>query len=611
LRLPLPIACFLLACRTPTPAAPAEAPRPLPYDEHSHAQPNRVRVTHVSLDLSLDFAAHEARGSVELRLERPDPGAPLLLDAQGLALERVLGDDGRPRRFQLGPEDPRLGAALSIELRPADTRVRIEYHTTAHADALQWLTPEQTRDRRRPFLYTQGQSIFTRTWIPLQDSPGVRVTYEARVRAPEGMTVLMSAEQLGRGPDGAWSFRMNEAIPPYLIALACGELAFAPLSERSGVWAEPSLVPAARDELRDTEAMIQAAEALFGRYRWGRYDVLLLPPSFPFGGMENPRLTFLSPTAIAGDRSLVSLVAHELAHSWSGNLVTNATWSDYWLNEGFTTYCQGRIMEQVFGPERARLEEQLARQGLETEMATLKPWQQVLHIDLHGRHPDDGFSGVAYTKGALFLERLEQLYGRERFDAFLRAYFDAHAFTSITTADFVASLEHDLLGRERPIDLQLWLEQPGLPADAPRVTTSAMTQVASERDRWLHGAPARALNVQGWLYHHWLFFLRGLPADVPAARLAELDQAFGFTRTGNSELLSEWLRIAIARGYHPADARVEEFLLSCGRRYLIKPLYAEMAKTDAGLARARAIYTRARPRYHAMVTESLDPIVKW
>jgi leukotriene-A4 hydrolase len=584
-------------------------------DMHSHAEPNRVRARHVSLDLTIDFEHHQVRGTAQVAFDRPDPTAPLVLDVQGLVVEGVTGEDGGPRAFQVGPEDRNLGAPLTITLAGGDHQVRVAYHTTEHAAALQWLAPEQTRDGRQPFLFTQGESILTRSWIPLQDSPGVRITYDAAIRAPQPLTVVMSAEQLGRGADGAWRFRMPQPIPPYLIALGCGALAFEPISARAGVWAEPSLVRAARDELVDTEAMIQAAEALFGPYRWGRYDLLVLPPSFPFGGMENPRLTFATPTVLAGDKSLVSLVAHELAHSWSGNLVTNATWRDFWLNEGFTVYCEQRIMERVFGPARSTLEKDLATRDLLREMAELAPWQQVLHTDLTGRHPDDGFSDIPYQKGALFLRRLEQLYGRERFDRFLRGYFDAHAFQSITTADFLAWLKKELFptdpAKAALIDLDLWLEKPGLPPDAPRDASPALALVDAQVARWANGAAPASLVTAGWVTQQWQHFINTLPSDVPAERLAELDRSFGFTRSGNSEILCDWLVQAIKRGYHPADARLEEFLMNVGRRKFLKPLYSELARTPAGLTRAREIYTRARPRYHSVSTGTIDKILHW
>jgi leukotriene-A4 hydrolase len=584
-------------------------------DIHSHAEPNKVRARHVSLDLTLDFARKQVRGTAAVSFDRLDPTAPLVLDASALVIEAVTGDDGGSRSWQVGPEDPNIGAAITIALAPGDRRVKVAYHSTEKAAALQWLAPEQTRDHKQPFLFTQGESILTRSWIPLQDSPGVRITYDAAIRAPAELTVVMSAEQQGRGADGVWRFRMPQAIPPYLIALGSGVLAFEPISARSGVWAEPSLVKAARDELADTEAMIQAAEALFGPYRWGRYDLLVLPPSFPFGGMENPRLTFATPTVLAGDKSLVALVAHELAHSWSGNLVTNATWRDFWLNEGFTVYCEQRIMERVFGPERSLLEKDLARRDLEREMTELAPWQQVLHMNLAGKHPDDGFSGVPYEKGALFLRRLEELYGRERFDEFLRGYFAAHAFQSITTADLVAWLQKELFptdpARASAIDLDTWLEKPGLPADAPRSSSPALAQVDRELARWAAGTAPAALATSGWVTQQWQHFINTLPPQVPEARLAELDTTFHFTSSGNSEILCDWLVQAIKRGYHPADARLTEFLMNVGRRKFLKPLYSELAKTPAGLARAREIYGKARPRYHAVSSGTIDKILNW
>jgi leukotriene-A4 hydrolase len=607
------------ACRTagdlPEAATVAEVPTTIAQDEHSFARPNQVRVKHVKLALTLDFDARSARGSAELTFDRKDAVAPLVLDARGLEIESVSGPGGKGRSFQLGKEAEGLGAPLTITLEPGDGHVRIGYRTTGRAEALQWLDPEQTRERRKPFLFTQGQSILTRTWIPLQDSPGVRVTYEASVRAPEGITVVMSAEQLGRGADGAWRFRMTQPIPPYLIALAAGDLAFEPISPRAGVWAEPSLVKAARDELSDTEAMIQAAEALFGPYRWGRYDIIVLPPSFPFGGMENPRLTFATPTILAGDKSLVALVAHELAHSWSGNLVTNATWRDFWLNEGFTSYCEQRIMERVFGVERSRLEKQLSRGELERELVDLQPWQQVLHVDLGKRHPDEGFSGVPYEKGSLFLQRLEAIFGRPAFDAFLRGWFDAHAFRSVTTADLVSWMKQKLFAADPAkaagLDLDTWLNKPGLPADAPRTTSPALARVDAERQRFLEGAAAAKLDTKGWVTQQWQHFIKTLPADVALERMADLDGAFRFTASGNSEILSDWLLLAIKRRYTPADERLAEFLLTCGRRKFLKPLYTELARTEEGKKKARAIYARARPRYHAVSTGTIDQILGW
>jgi aminopeptidase N len=593
----------------------APSPRPIAADRHSHAEPERVRVKHLSLDLALDFDAKRAEGSARLDLERADATAPLVLDVEALEIVNVTGSAGGERKFVVGAPDPVIGSALIVELAPGDRSVTVHYRTTEGADAMQWLSPEQTAGGKHPFVFTQGQAILTRSWIPLQDSPGVRVTYDARIRAPRELTAVMSAEQLGRDADGAWRFKMEQPIPSYLIAMACGQLEFREIGNRCGVFAEPKIVGAARDELVDTETMIQSAEALFGPYRWGRYDLIVLPPSFPFGGMENPRLTFATPTILAGDKSLVGLVAHELAHSWSGNLVTNATWRDFWLNEGFTVYFEQRIMERVYGVERSNMEKVLARRELEEELGTLEGWQQVLHCDLEGKHPDDAFTQVPYEKGALFLRRIEELVGRETFDKFLRRWFDEHAFRSVTTQDFLAYLERELLATRpdaaRQLDVQSWVYGPGIPADAPRPRSGMLEAVDAQVAAWTSGVPATQLTVNGWATQQWLRFLDSLPDELPAPRLAELDRAFALTRSGNSEITCAWLRMCIRNRYTAADARVAEFLCGVGRRKFLKPLYTELAKSPEGLKRAREIYAKARPRYHAVSTRTIDEIVKW
>lgn len=587
-------------------------------DIHSFARPAEVAVTHVDLDLLIDFARREIGGHADLSLRRTDPRAPVVLDSAGLQIDRVEAVDGTSTTslaFALGESKPHLGRPVTIDLPDGVQKVRVTYHTAPDAEALQWLQPEQTHDREEPFLYTQGQAILTRTWIPLQDSPGVRVTYDARVRAPAGLTVLMSAERKGKADDGAFLFTMAQPIPPYLIALACGSLGFAPIGERCGVWTEPGLLARAAKELDDMERMLVACEGVFGPYRWGRYEVLVLPPAFPFGGMENPRLTFATPTILAGDKSLVALIAHELAHSWSGNLVTNATWRDFWLNEGFTVFLEHRIMEIVYGKERAAMDILLGLEELSAELKTLPPADQVLHIDLAGRNPDDNMTTVPYEKGASFLHRLEQAFGRERFDAFLKGYFDAHAFQSITTAEFRRYLDEHLLrgaeGASKEIDVDRWMYAPGLPDDVVRPASDAFTELERTRAQWLDGSLATAdLGGKKWIPQLWLRFLAGLPQQVERKRLEELDRAYGLTASGNSEIFTAWAVVAMRNGYDAVDKPTEAFLLRVGRRKFLKPLYEAMAKTEAGKARARAIYAQARPRYHAVSTRTLDEMLK-
>ncbi len=585
---------------------------PVPMDHHSHARPNEVRVTHVSLDLNLDFESHEVQGEATLSLERYDPAAELVLDTRDLAIEGVTDIHGNPLRHRMGEQDPVLGQALHVSLQDNDN-VRVRYRTHPQAAALQWLDPSQTTGDQ-PFLYTQGQAILTRSWIPLQDTPGVRVTYDATVRAPARMRVVMSAPQRERRDDNTFVFRMPQPIPAYLIALACGNITSREVSDRCAVYAEPEVVEAAALELGDMGRMLQACEKVFGPYRWGRYDVLILPPAFPFGGMENPTLTFATPTILAGDKSLVALVAHELAHSWSGNLVTNATWRDFWLNEGFTVYLEQRIMEIVYGRERADMEILLGLKSLEEEMQQLSPRDQVLHIDLSGRNPDDGMTAVPYDKGAAFLRRLEQVFGRQHFDGFLKAYFQDHAFQSITTDQFLAYLGRELLAKHpelaRQVDVELWVKGAGLPPDTPRPESRALAAADAAREAWFAGTFKDQMTA-GFVTQQWLHFLNGLPSDLTAEQMDMLDVQFQFTHTGNSEILTEWMKLAIRSGYRAVGARLEEFLLRVGRRKFLKPLYKELAATDEGLAMARDIYRRARPRYHAISVRTLDEILGW
>jgi hypothetical protein len=381
------------------------------------------------------------------------------------------------------------------------------------------------------------------------------------------------------------------------------------------VYAEPSVLPLAAREFTDTEKMVEAAERLFGPYRWGRYDILILPPSFPFGGMENPRLTFATPTILAGDRSLVALIAHELAHSWSGNLVTNATWRDFWLNEGFTTYIERRIQEEVYGVARAAMEAVLGRQDLEKDLARLPDQDEILHVDLTGRNPDDGFTDVPYEKGALFLRGLEEAFGRERFDRFLRGYFDRFAFRSLTTEEFRAYLQANLLGTDAQmaerVPLEEWIERPGIPASAPKPSSDSFAKVETQAEWWLSGkVPASEIETAAWTTHEWLHFLRRLPVPLEAKKMGELDRAFRLTQSGNSEILFQWLLMGIQSRYEGAYARLDEFLTEMGRRKYLKPLYEELVKTPEGRERALAIYRKARTSYHPISVEAVDKIVK-
>ncbi|MGH9458835.1 MAG: M1 family metallopeptidase [Thermoanaerobaculia bacterium] len=607
-------ALALAGCATAPVVATAPAPQALyPDDPHSLANPNEVTVEHLDLDLSVNFPEEKLVGVASLVVNNRTGADALRLDTRDLEIKRVtLGSEARPTEWRLGEAQGVLGRPLVIDVEPGTRRVTVEYETTPGAAALQWLEPAQTAGDW-PFLFTQSQAILARTWIPLQDTPAVRFTYDATIRAPQPLMAVMSAENpTEREADGIYEFTMPQPIPSYLMALAVGDLEFRPLGDRAGVYAEPSVVDRAAWEFAQTPEMIEAAERLYGPYRWGRYDILVLPASFPFGGMENPRLTFATPTVLAGDRSLVALIAHELAHSWSGNLVTNATWNDFWLNEGFTTYIENRIMEEVYGVEQARLLQALGRQDLEEEIAAVAEVDERLKLELAGRDPDEGMTEVAYQKGALFLRLLEETVGRERLDAFLRQWFDTFAFQSRTTEDFVAYLEANLLTEEEAaaVDVAAWVYEPGVPANAPVVESPLIAEARAQAEAFVWGTAPAELETEGWGTHEWLLFIRALPKLTPP-QMAQLDEEFGFLDTGNSEILFAWLMKAIESGYRAAYPRLEEFLMSVGRRKFVLPLFEQLAKTPEGMEMAKRIYERARPRYHPVTQQSVDAALGW
>ena len=622
----------------PATALPADlAPIQSGLDYHSFANVEQFRVTRLELDLRVDSDAKVLRGVVGLHIKRLDPGATeLILDTRDLSIgavaqkpQDVLGATSKSettwvsRPFHFERKDKILGQALVIELPPSKRPmefIRIEYETSPTASALQWVTAKQTAGKHKPFLFTQSEAIGARSWIPLQDTPQVRVTYQAVIHTTPDVLAVMSAKNGADGMghpvkrNGEYSFSMPEAIPSYLIALAVGDLEFKETGPRTGVYAEKSVVKEAAKEFADTESMMQIGEKLFGPYRWDRYDIVVMPPSYPMGGMENPRLSFITPTVIAGDKSLVSVIAHELAHSWSGNLVTNATWRDFWLNEGFTDYLESRIMNAVYGERREMMERVLGLQALKDEMVNLQPADQALAIDLRDRDPDAAFSIVPYEKGRLFLSFLDAKFGRERFDAFLRGYFDHFALKSITTEQFLKYLQENLLDRFPGIvtrdQVMAWVSGPGIPPDAVLPTTDAFAQVDTARTSWAGGrVAAKKLDTHDWVAQQWLYFLDNMPATLTGAQLADLDQAFGFTRTANAEIGHSWFLVVIRNHYQPSYVRLEEYLRTVGRRKLVKPLYEELMKTPAGAAQAKRVCAAARPGYHPQTVAAIDAIV--
>lgn len=612
--------CFLLLCGMFISCSQTKhhtEQHPQITDEHSFSKPSEAIVKHLDLILHVDFDKKLLKGKATWTISNLANADSIIMDTRGLEIERVsLSDTTKNAAYTLGPEDKFLGKALKIKIDNNTDKVTIWYATSADAAALQWLNPQQTAGKEHPFLFTQSQAILARTWIPCQDSPGIRFTYNATVSVPKDMMAIMSAgNPKQKNESGIYQFKQPKEIPSYLMALAVGDLKFEEIDNRTGVYAEPVSLKAAAWEFADMGTMVNSAEKLYGPYQWGRYDVVLLPPSFPFGGMENPMLTFVTPTVIAGDRSLVSLIAHELAHSWSGNLVTNATWNDFWLNEGFTVYFERRIVEDIYGKKEGKMQEVLGFQALKETMEDLgyTHADTRLHLELAGRDPDEGMTDIAYEKGYFFLRRVEEVVGRQKMDAFLKLYFKKYAFQSLTTAQFVNYMDESLFkdneALKNKINLMEWIYKPGLPADMPVVSSEQFAFIDSVVIAWKKGVRTEGLKGRIRSANEQLYLIKSMPQKLSVADMAKIDREFGFTKSGNAELNAAWFLHAIRNRYRVADSAIEHFLIHVGRRKFIIPLYTEMAKTSEGKQWAKKVYKQARPNYHPVSYNTIDGLL--
>ncbi|MEE8339769.1 MAG: M1 family metallopeptidase [Xanthomonadales bacterium] len=596
------------------------------HDYFSFANSDQFVTRHLGLDLVVDFDRQTLGGSAVLHMERLDPDASIIvLDGRGLQISAIQiaagGLEAEAVTFEVGETDPVKGEAIRIHL-PAGVRneteflVKIDYRTGPDASALMWLPPELTAGGEHPFMFTQSQSIHARSWVPLQDTPAVRMTFDATIHTPPELLALMSANNDPLAPrSGEYHFSMPQPIPSYLLALAVGNVWFQSFGENTGVYTEPEVLPAAAWEFADTQAMLDAAEHLYGPYQWGRYDLLILPPSFPFGGMENPRLSFITPSVLAGDRSLVSMIAHELAHSWSGNLVSNATWRDIWLNEGTTSYLEARLMEVLYGKERADEERLLSYQGLLEGLETVAPEMQHLAPVFQFGDPDIGLDGLEYSKGQLMLETLEVAFGRDTFDEYLAGYFAHFEFQAITTEQFLNYIDTALLqkypGRYSRAQVEQWLYQPGIPDGAVVPASRSLEEAAAMAIDWASGErPVAELPVEDWSPQAMVAFIKALPADLAEQQLAELDQVMGLSTARNSEIARAWFIQAAARKYRPAYDEMRSYLNRYGRTRLVKPVYQALFDNGEDSALARELFDQARAGYHPLTIAAISPLLQ-
>ncbi|WP_223266604.1 M1 family metallopeptidase [Luteibaculum oceani] len=584
------------------------------FDPHSYAQPEEAVVKHLSWEANIRFDERFIDAIATWQVECKQESKHVVFDSDRLVINNVWVD-GKQTEWNIVQQKDHLGTGLVVDLpkkHKYKVEVKIQYRTVSSAKALFWAVPQQTYGKVDPFMFSQSQAILARTWIPCQDSPGIRFTYDAKVTVPTGMMALMSAENpVEKSFNGVYRFRMEQPIPSYLMAIAVGDIEYRAIGPKTGVYAEPGLINEAANEFSELNEMMAAAEKLYGTYVWGKYDILVLPPSFPFGGMENPRLTFATPTIISGDKSLVSLVAHELAHSWSGNLVTNRTWDDFWLNEGFTVYFENRIMEEVKGKEYANMLANLGYSDLMEELENLKdsPDDTKLKLDLAGRNPDDGMTSIAYEKGFFLLKLLEVNWGRENLDNFLRSYFAQYKFKVMDTESFVSLLRQQLGdGPYTELRIDEWIYKPGVPSNIPKINSERFNKVDIVASNWNAGMALSPEVAKEWTTHEWLRFIEKIPGNTAVERLKELDDSYGLTNSGNAEILCAWLEKSLMAGYDEVLPSTQKFLYRVGRRKFLVPIYkALIASNKKNIA--LDIYKEARGSYHAVSTQTIDDLL--
>lgn len=600
---------FGMACQPTEESGPTYS-----YDPHSFAKPNEAIVAHLDWQAKVDFDKRLIHATASWRIRQQAGVREISFDTDSLEILKVWLDDDPSPNWSQSARKPHIGAALVVEITSRTQLVHIQYRTNAGAKALQWLDKDQTQGGKAPFLFTQGQAILTRSWLPCQDSPGIRFSFDASVEVPKGMMALMSAYNPREVEDnGMYRFSNDKPIPAYLFALAVGEIEFKPLNERSGVYAEPDMLEKAWWEFAELPGMIDAAEDMFGPYPWDRYDVLVLPPVFPFGGMENPMLMFATPTIITGDRSLTNLVAHELSHSWSGNLVTNASWNDFWVNEGLTTFIERRIIARIKGRDYVEMITALGNQELMATMADFGSEEELtkLKLSIDDRNPDLALNSVPYQKGFALLHHIEEEVGEERMGKFVQQNFQAHAFSCMTTEDFVDYLRENLLSEEQMNRLKImeWIYEPGLPEGFVPKRARKFEMVDMEIEAFQGGAHPLSLASAGWSTFEWIYFFRSIRPFATVKHLEALDEAFEFTESGNAELLTAWFQLGIALNYPPVYKSVEAFVSHVGRRKLLLPIYKSLLSYPHSVDFGKALYDSCRMYYHPVSRHSLDELM--
>ncbi|KAJ6656381.1 hypothetical protein lerEdw1_003884 [Lerista edwardsae] len=600
-------------------------------DPTSFASAGDGRTHHLYLRCRVDFESRSLRGvaALTVRAERDDlrrlvtplPPPTPVLDTRDLTVQNVTVNR-QEAKFTLGERHSFNGSPLEITLpfqlrKGQDVVIEISFETSPRSSALQWFSPEQTSGKRHPFLFSQCQANHCRALLPCQDTPSVKLTYYAEISVPRELVALMSANRDGELPDPEdsarriYRFYQNVPIPSYLIALVVGALESRELGPRSLVWAEKELVDKCAYEFAETEAMLKTAEDLAGPYIWGQYDLLVLPPSFPYGGMENPCLTFVTPTLLAGDRSLSSVIAHEISHSWTGNLVTNKTWEHFWLNEGHTVYLERRIGGRLFGEQFRHFQALGGWRELQNTINTFGSTNPLTNLipNLKDVNPDVAYSSVPYEKGFALLFYLEQLLGGpDVFIGFLKAYIQQFAYKSVVTEDwknFLYSYFKDKVDLLDKVDWNAWMNTPGMPPVKPTYDMTLSNACLALSQRWIKATENdldcfSSADIKDLSSHQLIEFLALLLlADpLPVSHVRKMQEVYNFNAVNNSEIRFRWLRLCIQAQWEDAIPLALKMATEQGRMKFTRPLFRDLYKFEKSRDQAVAAFHQHKASMH-------------
>lgn len=592
-------------------------------DPNSLSNLHEIITRHISISLDADFSKHILKGFVEITGEcLVESIQHYTVDTKDLTIEKVVSKEtGKELKYSTESTHPVFGVALKVELENAVQKgskvtIVVHYSTSPDASAIQWLSPSQTAGKKHPYLFTQCQAIHARTLLPCQDAPAVKATYDATISVPKELTAVMSAvsttnEQ--KDDKAFFSFKQSVPMSSYLIALAIGEIESREIGPRSRVWSEKSMVDAGAYEFAETESFLKVGEDLLGPYVWGRYDVLLLPPSFPYGGMENPCLTFVTPTLLAGDRSNADVVAHEIAHSWTGNLVTNKTWGHFWLNEGMTVYTERKIVGVLHGEPTRHFKAIIGEQALQdsiTQFGAENPLTNLI-TNLKDIDPDDAFSSVPYEKGFNFLFYLETLVGGpEVFQAFMKSYIQNYKFQSVTSEDFkqyFINYFKDQPSKEAidKIDWTNWFNKPGMPLIPNKFDQTLANESKDLAQKWVSGTKGSKADIANWSAGQIVVFLDVLNSSTPLSHeiLDNIDAAYNFTASKNAEIRFRWYKVCVQSEYEKVLQASLNFLTEQGRMKFVRPLYRALFKSKFGKDAAVSTFKENRNIYHGIASK--------